>query len=108
MIMEGLYKLGTYWNSFNLPTLIVCTWEVFIFPFRLALGPENEYKEIRALFSLQSLDKLTTNEILIVVNLLMDLIFILDITFKILGQAVLDEDDYQEKERELRKLRARR
>lgn len=106
--MEALYRLGTYWNNFNLPTLIVCTWEVFVFPIRLALGPDNEYVEIRSIFHASWINHMTTNTILIVANLLIDLIFILDITFKILGQAVLDEDDYQEKEREIRKLRARR
>lgn len=51
---------------------------------------------------------MTLNDGITVVNLLIDLIVILDITFKIVGQAVLDEDEYQEKEKEARKARNRR
>lgn len=106
--VEILYRLGTFWNNFNLPTILTCTWEVFFWPFKLALCPENEYMEIRKTFSKNWIKHVNLNDIITVTNLFIDLVFILDITFKIVGQAVLDEDEYQEKEKEARKARNRR
>ncbi|GMH33513.1 hypothetical protein BSKO_01347 [Bryopsis sp. KO-2023] len=108
LLLKHLHRLGTLWNNFNLATAIICTWELFAWPFRMALGPDNEYEGIRMVFRENTLHLSSMYDVLLVVNIAMDFVFILDVLLKLVGSAVKDHDDLIDKGKEAKRAQKSR
>lgn len=71
-----------------------------MWPFRLALGPKDEYHAIRALKH-----HFTTDDLIVFTSILLDIIFMSDVFLKFASQAALDEIEYIEKQKNTLKKR---
>lgn len=98
--LQALHKLGIYWSKFYSLTVLTCTWELFMWPFRLALGPKDEYHAIRAIKQ-----HFTTDDLIVIIGVLLDIIFVSDVILKFISQAALDELDFIERKRKALKQR---